>query len=46
MPSRVAPSTGALIQLAMISDQPYEVLRDTIWTHPTMAESFHLLATQ
>jgi pyruvate/2-oxoglutarate dehydrogenase complex dihydrolipoamide dehydrogenase (E3) component len=33
----------ALIQLAMIADQPYEVLRDTIWTHPTMAESLNLL---
>jgi pyruvate/2-oxoglutarate dehydrogenase complex dihydrolipoamide dehydrogenase (E3) component len=33
----------ALIQLAMLADQPYEVLRDTIWTHPTMAESLNLL---
>ena len=33
----------ALIQLAMIAELPYEVLRDTIWTHPTMAESLNLL---
>jgi len=28
----------AVVQTAMLGGMPYTVLRDTIWTHPTMAE--------
>lgn len=33
----------SVIQTAMLGKLPYTVLRDTIYTHPTMAESLNLL---
>jgi probable pyridine nucleotide-disulfide oxidoreductase len=33
----------SLVQLAMISELPYTTVRDTIFAHPTMAESLNLL---
>lgn len=33
----------AVVQTAMVAKQPYTALRDTIWTHPTMAEGLTAL---
>ncbi len=33
----------SVVQMAMIGNLTYEQVRDTIWTHPTMAESLNLL---
>jgi pyruvate/2-oxoglutarate dehydrogenase complex dihydrolipoamide dehydrogenase (E3) component len=33
----------SVVQMAMIAQLPYEQVRDTIFTHPTMAESLNLL---
>ena len=33
----------SVVQMAMIGKLTYEQVRDTIWTHPTMAESLNLL---
>ena len=33
----------SVVQMAMIGHVPYTVVRDTIFTHPTMAESLNLL---
>ena len=31
----------AVVQTAMLGGVPYTALRDTIWTHPTMAEGLN-----
>lgn len=33
----------AVVQLAMLGNLPYTLLRDAIWAHPTIAEGFNLL---
>jgi pyruvate/2-oxoglutarate dehydrogenase complex dihydrolipoamide dehydrogenase (E3) component len=33
----------SVVQMAMIGQVPYQQVRDTIFTHPTMAESLNLL---
>jgi pyruvate/2-oxoglutarate dehydrogenase complex dihydrolipoamide dehydrogenase (E3) component len=33
----------AMLQIAMMGEVPYTVLRDAIFAHPTMAESFNNL---
>ena len=33
----------SVVQMAMIGQVPYTAVRDTIFTHPTMAESLNLL---
>jgi pyruvate/2-oxoglutarate dehydrogenase complex dihydrolipoamide dehydrogenase (E3) component len=38
--------TAALIQMAMLGDVPYTVLRDAIYAHPTLAESLNNLFEQ
>jgi pyruvate/2-oxoglutarate dehydrogenase complex dihydrolipoamide dehydrogenase (E3) component len=40
----IGPEAGeviAVVQTAMLADQPYTVLRDAIFTHPTMAEGLN-----
>jgi hypothetical protein len=31
----------AVVQTAMLGGMPYTALRDTIWTHPNVAEGLH-----
>ncbi|MBC7999136.1 MAG: mercuric reductase [Leptolyngbya sp.] len=33
----------SVVQMAIIAQVPYTQVRDTVWTHPTMAESLNLL---
>lgn len=33
----------SVVQMAMLGNLTYEQVRDTIWTHPTMAESLNIL---
>lgn len=35
----------SVVQVAMLGNLPYQTVRDTIFTHPTMAESLNLLLT-
>jgi len=44
----LGPSAGevlAVVQTAMLGGMPYSVLRDAIFTHPTMAEGLNVLLT-
>jgi pyruvate/2-oxoglutarate dehydrogenase complex dihydrolipoamide dehydrogenase (E3) component len=39
--SALGPEAGELmanVQVAMLADQPYTLLRDAVFTHPTMSE--------
>lgn len=44
----LGPDAGevlAVVQTAMLGGLPYSVLRDAIFTHPTMAEGLNVLLT-
>ena len=40
---REAGEVASVVQMAMVGRLPYTQVRDTIFTHPTMAESLNLL---